>query len=626
MALKTIQRIEPLFPYLRPYRWRYVLGVVSLLGEVSFWAAVPQIIRYAIDDIQKSLTAENLLLYSGLLLGAALGKSVFLFWTRMILIGISRDVEYDLRNALYRRLTLLSQSYFQRTRTGDIMSRSTNDLNAVRMMLGPGIMYSVRTLLLLAAAIAIMLRISPKLTFYCFALVPVIAAVVSYFGHRIHERFETIQAMMSTLSAKVQESLAGIRVIRAYAQEEADQKRFQELNEEFVARNQKLIRTWGMFYPALEVLMGLIAVIVLWAGGREVARGNISIGSFVAFNVYMGQLSWPMIALGWVVNLYQRGTASLARLNAVLTEPPEIADWPERAAAGVAEEVADFPALPALPALSAAEGSAVEGRIAVPGDGRKSLQPEMEGVEIEFRQLSFSYNGRPVLRDISLVIPAGSTLAIVGPTGSGKSTLASLIPRLYDAPPGTVYLNGRGIRDYRLAELRRMIGFVPQETFLFSETIRENIAFGVDHATNEEVRRAAEIAGLLPDIEDFPHGFETMVGERGITLSGGQKQRTAIARAVLRNPRILVLDDALSSVDTYTEEVILTRLQEVLRGRTSILISHRISTVRGADQIIVLTDGRIVERGNHAELLERGSYYPNLYQKQLLEEELLRIT
>ena len=607
MAKTIRQNLEPLFPFLRPYSRQYAWGFLSLLGEVAFWVTVPQIIRYAIDDVRQDVTSEKLLLYSGLLLGAALGKAFFLFWTRMILIGISRDVEYDLRNALYRHLTRLSQSYFQRTRTGDIMSRGINDLNAVRMMLGPGIMYSARTVILLSAAVVIMLQISVKLTLYCFALVPVIALVVSYFGRRIHERFETIQAMMSTLSAKVQESLAGIRVIRAYAQEEADIKQFEELNADYVSRNQKLIRLWGMFYPSLEVLMGLVAVTVLWVGGREVASGNISIGSFVAFNVYMGQLAWPMIALGWVVNLYQRGTASLNRLNDILAEPPEIADHPELAHRGSVHAVPPVLSVPS-------DGS----------EGRKESREEVRGAEIEFRRITFAYNGRPVLRDINLVIPAGSTLAIVGPTGSGKSTLAALIPRIYEAPPGTVFLDGKDIREHRVADLRRMIGFVPQETFLFSETIRENIAFGVERSIDEEVRRAAEIAGLLTDIEDFPRRFETLVGERGITLSGGQKQRTAIARAILRDPRILILDDALSSVDTYTEEVILTRLRDVMRGRTAILISHRISTVRDADQIIVLVEGRIVERGTHEELMERGSYYPDLYQKQLLEEELER--
>ena len=611
---KTIRRnLEPLFPFLRPYARQYLWGFACLLGEVAFWVAVPQIIRYAIDDIRQGLTTDKLLLYSGLLLGAALCKGFFLFWTRMILIGISRDVEYDLRNSLYRHLTRLSQSYFQRTRTGDIMSRGINDLNAVRMMLGPGIMYSARTIVLLSAAVIIMLQISVKLTLYCFALVPVIALVVSYFGRRIHERFETIQAMMSTLSAKVQESLAGIRVIRAYSQEEADLKQFEALNADYVARNQKLIRVWGMFYPSLEVLMGLVAVTVLWVGGREVASGNISIGAFVAFNVYMGQLSWPMIALGWVVNLYQRGTASLNRLNDILAEPPEITDRPDLA------ELAPRAPLPAAaPVLSASSNG---------GDNQTQNPEEIRGAEIEFRHLTFAYNahnGRPVLRDISLTVPAGSTLAIVGPTGSGKSTLAALIPRIYEASPGTVFVDGKDIRDHRVADLRRMIGFVPQETFLFSETIRENIAFGVEQSSDADIRHAAGIAGLQTDIDEFPHRFDTLVGERGITLSGGQKQRTAIARAILRDPRILVLDDALSSVDTYTEEVILTRLRSVLRGRTAILISHRISTVRDADQIVVLSGRQIVERGTHEELIERGSYYPELYQKQLLEEELER--
>ena len=607
MARTIRQNLEPLFPFLRPYAQRYRHGFACLLGDVAFWVAVPQIIRYAVDDIRQALTTETVIFYSALLLGAALCKGFFLFWTRMILIGISRDVEYDLRNAFYRHLTRLSQSYFHRTRTGDIMSRGINDLNAVRMMLGPGIMYSVRTVVLLSAAVIIMLQISVKLTLYCFALVPLIAVVVSYFGRRIHERFETIQAMMSNLSAKVQESLAGIRVIRAFTQEDADLKQFEELNADYVARNQKLIRIWGMFYPSLEVLMGLVAVTVLWVGGREVASGNISIGDFVAFTVYMGQLSWPMIALGWVVNLYQRGTASLNRLNEILSETPEIADRPELAR--------QDPVSIAFTARAASSDGS---------DNQPAPSEEIGGAEIEFRNLTFSYNGRPVLQDINLLIPAGSTLAIVGPTGSGKSTLASLIPRVYEAPPETVLVDGKDIRDHRVSDLRRMIGFVPQETFLFSETIRENIAFGVDKAPEEAVRLAADISGLLMDVEEFPDGFDTLVGERGVTLSGGQKQRTAIARAILRNPRILVLDDALSSVDTYTEEVILTRLRSVLHGRTAILISHRISTVRDADLIVVLSEGRVVERGTHEELIERGSYYPDLYQKQLLEEELER--
>ena len=603
--MQGLKDLQPLFPYLRPYRRQYMLGILSLLGEVVFWIGVPQIIKFAIDALQKSFGTQTLVLYSGLLMGAALCKAFFLYWTRMILIGISRDVEYDLRNDLYRHFSKLSISYFQHNRTGDLMSRATNDLNAVRMFLGPGIMYFLRTMVIMAGAAGIMLSISPKLTLYSFALVPVIVAVVTYFGRRIHERFETIQAMLSTLSAKVQESLAGIRVLRAYAQEEPDQLRFRELNDEYVARNKTLIKIWSLFYPSLEVLLGLTFAVVLWMGGREVVQGKITIGSFVAFNMYMGQLTWPMIALGWVVNLYQRGTASLRRLNQIFTAKPEIADEPDRSRDR--EEAATKQV--AIPDLRIDSDASTEGTY---------------GVEIEFRHLSFSYNDRPVLRNIDLTIAAGTTLAIVGPTGSGKSTLVNLIPRLYDAPPGTLYLNGVEARRYPLQQLRRMIGFVPQETFLFSETIRENIAFGVDSASDEEVRHAVEIAGLLTDMESFPAQFDTLVGERGITLSGGQKQRAAIARAVIRNPRILVLDDALSSVDTYTEEMILNRLRGVMRGRTTILISHRISTIRGADQIVVLIEGAIAERGTHEELMEHGSYYPELYRKQLLEEELER--
>ena len=599
--IQIAKRLQPLYPYLWRYRRRYLIGFAALLCDVAFWLAIPMIIKYAIDDLQMGVTAEKLSLYIRWLVFVALGRAFFLFWKRIILVGISREAEYDLRNDLYRHLNRLSLSYFQRNRTGDLMSRATNDMNAVRMLLGPGIMYSVNTFVTLAAALAIMISISPKLTFYCFLLMPVVVGVVIFFGRRIHERFETIQAMLSNLSAKVQESLAGIRVVRAYAQEEAEIARFREANEEYVVRNMKLIRLWGVFYPSLEVLLGLTYVMVLWMGGREVVSGNITIGSFVAFNAYMGQLTWPMIAMGWVVNLFQRGTASLGRLNQILSEQPEIADRPD---------------------LSPAVSSHAVAQAARPHGAEDGRGEPAHGVDIEFRNLSFSYNGQPVLHRVDLSIPAGKTLAIVGPTGSGKSTLVHLIPRLYEAPPGTLYLDGKDIREYRLEELRRMIGFVQQETFLFSETVRENIAFGVDQAADEQIQRAAEIGGLLSDLEDFPMKFQTVVGERGITLSGGQKQRTAIARAVLRNPKILVLDDALSSVDTHTEEMILNRLAAIMRGRTTILISHRISTVRGADQIVVLRKGSVVERGTHQQLLQSGSYYQELYQKQLLEEEL----
>jgi ATP-binding cassette subfamily B protein len=524
-----------------------------------------------------------------MLMAVAATKSIFQFLTRWILIGISREIEFDLRNDLFQHLERLSYSYYQRTRTGDIMARATNDLNAVRMLLGPAIMYSANTIVFTAGALAFMLSISPRLTIYAFLPLPVVSIVVQYFGKRIHERFEKIQEMFSTISARAQENFSGARVIRAYVQEEPEIAAFEASNREYIDRSLKLVRLMGMLWPTLETMLGLAIVLVLWLGGREVLLGRITVGGFVAFNTYMVQLTWPVIALGWVINIFQRGTASMGRINEILVEQPEIQDGPEAKAAG---------------------------------EGARATQ--IRG-EIEFRGLNFAYNGVPVLHDINLRIPAGSSLAIVGPTGSGKTTLVSLIPRIYDADPGRILIDGRPLREYSLEALRHQIGFVPQETFLFSETVRENIAFGKQDATEEEVRAAAEAANIAHDIEEFPERYETLVGERGITLSGGQKQRTAIARAIIRNPRILILDDALSSVDTHTEDKILNHLREVMQDRTTIFISHRVSTVRNADMIAVLHAGRIVEQGTHDELLARNGYYSDLHNKQLLEEELAEV-
>ncbi|GAC1430767.1 MAG: ABC transporter ATP-binding protein [Terriglobales bacterium] len=526
-----------------------------------------------------------------MLLAIAGIKGIFQFLTRWIVIGISREIEFDLRNDLFKHLESLSYSYYQRTRTGDIMARATNDLNAVRMLLGPAIMYTANTLVFTAGALAFMLSISPKLTLYAFLPLPVVSIVVQYFGRRIHERFERIQAMFSDISAKAQENFSGVRVIRAYVQEQAQIESFERSNEEYIARSLKLVRLMGMLWPTLETMLGLAIVLVLWLGGREVIHHRISVGDFVAFNTYMVQLTWPIIALGWVINLFQRGTASMARINEILTEQPEIRD-------------------------------SVEAQALLHTKGEQL--PEIEG-NIEFRNLQFAYNGVPVLRDINLQIPAGSSLAIVGPTGSGKTTLVSLIPRIYDSAAGSVLIDGKPLRDYPLRMLRQSIGFVPQETFLFSESVRENIAFGRKQANDEEVRSAALAASIAEDVEGFPEQYRTLVGERGITLSGGQKQRTAIARAIIRNPRILILDDALSSVDTHTEDKILNHLREIMRGRTTIFISHRVSTVRNADKIAVLHDGRIVELGSHEELLSLNGYYTDLYNKQLLEEELEQV-
>ncbi len=591
------KNLRPLFPYLRKYRATFWIGALCVLCNNGVWILFPLVIRRAIDDLNQGVTRHKLFTYSAMLLAVAGVKAIFQYLTRWILIGVSREIEFDLRNDLFTHLERLSYSYYQRTRTGDIMARMTNDLNAVRMLVGPGIMYTANTVVFTLGALVFMFSISPKLTIFAFAPLPIVSIVVQYFGRKIHERFERIQAMFSDISARAQENFSGARIIRAYVQEEAEIELFERENEEYIARSLKLVRLMGMLWPTLTTLLGVAIVIVLWVGGIEVIHHRITVGSFVAFNTYMVQLTWPVIAFGWVINIFQRGTASTLRIESILSESPEITD------AGV------------------------------PASGAPT---DIVG-EIEFRDLHFHYGqtlqaterglarkhgDEDVLRDVNLKVPAGTSLAIVGPTGSGKSTLVSLIPRIYDAAPGSVLIDGRPIREFPLALLRKNIGFVPQETFLFSDSIRENISFGAQDATDADVRRVAEAANIATDIESFPEGYNTLVGERGLTLSGGQKQRTAIARALIRNPRILVLDDALSSVDTQTEDRILNHLREIMQGRTTIFISHRVSTVRNADRIAVLHDGHIVEYGTHDELIDRNGYYTELYNKQLLEEEL----
>ena len=571
--------LAPLRKYLWRYRWSLALGLFCLVLKDLLYAGQPLMIRGAVDALQDR--GANLFVRYGLYLVAlSLAKGVFQYWMRVILIGVSRDIEYDLRNDLFAHLVWLSPDYYERTRTGDIMARATNDLNAVRMMLGPGLMYWTETSLTFALAIAIMIRFDWRLAMFSLLPAPAVSLSVIYFGRRIHARFERIQAMFSDISSRVQENLSGVRMIRAFAQENAELRRFKQLNQQYIAQNLKLVRIQGFFQPLLEALIGLTFLVVLWMGGRQVLLGRISLGSFVMFNTYMGMLVWPMIALGWVINLMQRGSASLNRINQILHETPSI----------------QAPA--AAKPLQAVHG------------------------EIEFRDVSVDYGNGSALARIDLRIYEGTTIAVVGHTGSGKTTLVSLVPRLMDPTYGRILLDGADLRELDPAAVRRQIGFVPQETFLFSATVSENIAFGVEGATAAEIRSAAEIAGLAADIEGFPEGYNTMVGERGITLSGGQKQRTAIARAILRNPRILILDDALSSVDTLTEERILNHLADVMRGRTVILISHRVSTVRQADRIVVLETGSIVEQGTHTELMDMGGYYASLSQKQMLEEEL----
>jgi ATP-binding cassette subfamily B protein len=573
--------IQFLWPHLRQYRRDYALGFGALAAKDILGAAIPLTLRAAVDSLTVSHSVRLLLEFCALLVGVSIAKGIFQYWMRVILIGISRDIEYDLRNDIFGRLVTLDASFYGRMRTGDILARATNDMNAVRMMLGPGVMYWFETSLTLVLSVGVMLWVDWPLTLVALIPAPFVSLAVLVFGRKIHDRFEAIQEQFSDISSRVQENLSGVRVVRAYVQERSELALFEKLNLSYIGENLRLARISGLFNPLLTTLVGFSFLLVLWFGGVRLAAHKISLGSFVMFNTYMGTLVWPLIAMGWVANLMERGRASLGRVRGLLEESPKIAS-------------------PAHPC-------------AIPSPLRG---------EIEFMDASVNYGERPALQNIRMRIPAGITVAIVGHTGSGKSTLAHLVPRLLDPTRGAVTLDGIDLRDFSPEELRRQIGYVPQETFLFSATLGENIAFGVKDASDAEILRAAEIAGLGPDIEGFPDGLKTIVGERGITLSGGQKQRAAIARAVLRNPRILILDDALASVDTATEERILTGLSSVMRGRTTILISHRVSTIRNADRIFVIEHGEVVAEGSHTELLTRGGYYADLYEKQLLEEAL----
>ena len=571
--------------YFLPYKFELAIGIACIVASVVFNLYIPIIVGHAIDANWAQITWSRLTISALKVLGASVVSGTFLFLQRRILIGMSRKVEYDLRHDFYLHLVDQPQSFFQEHRIGDLMARATNDLAAVRQLAGPMIMYSLQTVLVVVIVLPLMFMINWRLTLLLFITMPLVSLTVKFFGQQVHIRFEKIQEFFAEITARAQENFTGVRVVRAYAQEGAEIAAFNELNRQYAEKNLSLVKIDALMRPLMQFLIGMGFVLIIWSGVPAAIRGEITVGQFTVFNMYLFRLIWPLIALGYVVNLYQRGTASLKRMNAIFAVQPAIADAPN---------------VHAQPPV------------------------EVERGEIEFRNLTFRYHAHdePVLRDINLTVPAGLTMALVGRTGSGKSTLVNLISRIIEAPQDTVFVDGVSVRDYSLEQLRSSIGYVPQETFLFSDTLAQNITFGVDQAAPSEIEWAAEVAGLTEDVQGFPDGFETLVGERGLTLSGGQKQRTAIARAILREPKILILDDSLSSVDTYTEEKILGKLRGVMRGRTSLIVSHRISTVRDADSICVLDEGRIIEQGTHDELLAIGGEYSALYERQLLEEEL----
>ena len=580
--------LRRLLTYFVRHKKSLTLGGLCVVGSAIFSLLKPSIIGAAVNELAKAVTRGALIRYSLLLVGASAIEGMFLYLQRWIIIGASRRIEYEMRNDFFKHLERMPVRYYHGQRTGDLMSRATNDLSSVRMLIGPAVMYTASSLLVVTGAFIMMTRIDRMMALVSLVSLPIVAALVKIFGQEIHVRFKSVQDYFGDISARVQENLSGVRVVRAFGQEKNEIETFKRMNHEYVERNRSLIRLTATFYPALHGVIGIMFGVVFFMGSRRMIAGSMSIGSFVAFQFYLGRMIWPLIALGWVINLFQRGMASMVRLDEVWRVEPENVE----------------------PALSRLEPAG---------------EPVLRSADIDVRDLTFTYDRQPVLRDVSFSVGHGETVGIVGRTGSGKSTLLALITRTFEPPPGTIFIDGKPVETIGLRQLRDWIGMVPQETFLFSESIAENIRFGRADARDDEVREAAEEAGLTGDVAAFAQGLDTVIGERGITLSGGQKQRTAIARALIRNPPILILDDALSAVDTATEERILRALREIRKGRTVLIVSHRVSSVKDSDQILVLDNGRIVERGTHESLLAHDGYYADLYRRQTIEEELSEI-
>ncbi len=584
-----MRKLTLLFPYFLRHRRALILGVVAILAASIIGLASPLLIGEAIDTLKGGMTVHGLLYYGGLLLAVALVRGVFVYYQRMSLVTMSRDIELELITRYFDHLTVQPPAFFHKRQIGDLMARATNDLSAVRMVCGPAIMYGSNTLFTGIGSLVFMLQIHTPLTLAALAPMPLVAVATRIFGSRIHELFGDVQERFAAMSSRVQEHLAGVRVVRAYAREDWEEGSFGVANEAVFDANRRLIPWNSAFMPTIQTLVGLGYVIQLWYGGLLVTRDELTVGELFTFNFFLARLVWPMVAVGWVINLLERGAASLARIREVLETPPAIVD------------------------LGPEEGGVGE------------AAPPIAGA-VRFDRLDFAYEpGRPVLTGVDFDVPAGTTVAVVGRTGSGKSTLLALIPRLIDPPAGRLLVDGLDVRRYPLAHLRGAIAMVPQETFLFSATLAENVALGRPEASLEEIRAVVRLAGLDEDLGSFPQGLDTVVGERGITLSGGQKQRVALARALLREPRVLLLDDCLSAVDAGTEERILGHLREVFVERTVFLVSHRISTVSGADLILVLDEGRVVERGSHSELLAHDGLYADLARRQQLEEELAEV-